>query len=820
MFYKRANKLDSQRGSISLFFLAFVLIIIALVSVSLFVGSRVHHQIKVDQAADSAARAGAAHQALGLNVIAVNNLAIASSLQINHSLVLMAYYGGALRAALYDIVDTLDDTVEAFTEVMNFGHQIQADVFDRFNKIGAIFYKSAQGMSTYNQKIRDNWVYLSPIKAMELGRLNDPGAIIIPSMGKTKGLPFDMSRFKYSPTSSTDVGDKLLYTTSSYDAICLTSALAVPNADKHDAMIEWISGPLKTIDELDAVTAILDIFQKIIENVNKFAPIRFGLMECGIALKSSIFDILDSGSSWAVGVVGAWGKGITEGIVDTWSDFFITKGQPLCDIAYGTYAVGMSANAAFVFADSDYKDKVPISLRLKMVYEKFDKNRVELKEQFTTCFPESKTIERLEKVWDDCPDTHCCHSCGFLGCCAWADTDCCDDPIQKLGVVKYHVNIAPTNDFYNTSICQGLREDLNIGSKKYMSNYWVEGTSTVVTGDVFVGDNISDSIKDARIDNLLKTFLPYPTIAYSSRGYKECKIQSDGSYPAGCNNKFRVRSKSYICPFKDLINKFIIDSCSFNLTIFGHDISHKVEPQKHADIEFASNPNYMCDEYDAFAKTATEKNEDKKIGTQLISWGQQAKYHRKINGQENKDESNMGFMVINKAKRKEFYDNLNLGSVAISPIWNASEFDSLKACTSHSYSMLSDVESKRCTIELYRHIGFGAVDSDGSKTLELVSGGQEGFFSGRSIFSRSQWSFAKYKPVYVPMQKDQGSGKSFQTHVLTLWPAWTVSPATTSLAEFIDSSSSFKGKLKNGFKYVDWLMGNRSDETEDISISF
>ena len=67
------------------------------------------------------------------------------------------------------------------------------------------------------------------------------------------------------------------------------------------------------------------------------------------------------------------------------------------------------------------------------------------------------------------------------------------------------------------------------------------------------------------------------------------------------------------------------------------------------------------------------------------------------------------------------------------------------------------------------------------------------------------------------MKKDQGAGGSFQTHVLTLWPAWTISPATTNLAEFIDVSPLFKNKLNNGLKYVDWLMGNRYDEKDSIN---
>ena len=74
-----------------------------------------------------------------------------------------------------------------------------------------------------------------------------------------------MSRFKYSPISSDDVNDKLLIQQAPM-MLCLTSALEAPSTEKHDAMIEWISGPLKTIDDVDAVADMLDVFQRIIQS--------------------------------------------------------------------------------------------------------------------------------------------------------------------------------------------------------------------------------------------------------------------------------------------------------------------------------------------------------------------------------------------------------------------------------------------------------------------------------------------------------------------------------------------------------------------------
>ena len=58
---------------------------------------------------------------------------------------MMAYYMGALKAAMYTIVDTVEDTAKAITQLGNFGYKIQDQVFDKFNENVYIIADSNHG---------------------------------------------------------------------------------------------------------------------------------------------------------------------------------------------------------------------------------------------------------------------------------------------------------------------------------------------------------------------------------------------------------------------------------------------------------------------------------------------------------------------------------------------------------------------------------------------------------------------------------------------------------------------------------------------------
>ncbi len=55
------------------------------------------------------AEALAAHSSQGMNMIAINNQSLAASLQVHNSSLVLAYYGGLVRAMFYGLDDSLED---------------------------------------------------------------------------------------------------------------------------------------------------------------------------------------------------------------------------------------------------------------------------------------------------------------------------------------------------------------------------------------------------------------------------------------------------------------------------------------------------------------------------------------------------------------------------------------------------------------------------------------------------------------------------------------------------------------------------------------
>lgn len=974
MFHSPKTQLKNKKGSVIFFFLAFFLVCTGFISLSLFVGSRVHHQIKVSQAADAAARAGAAHESVGLNMIAANNLAIASALQINHSLLLMAYYGGLVRALMYGVADGIVDLADAFQELLNLGHQIQEDVFDRFNTIGSQFYKASKGLSTYNMKIRDYWVYLALFKVIELGRLNDPGSLTIPFKGDGQGIPF--VGFKYSPTKSGEkkLTDKYMFNSSAYDAICLTTALAAPDDAGHDSMIEWITGPLKSFATkgTDVAASILDGIGSVIKIANKFAPVRLGLIECGIGLKSPVFDLLSAGgSSWVASLAARWGDRLTADIFNGWNALFQTESQVLCSSEKNTYyGAAMAALTAFDFGHSE---EDVLALSMKSLWDQTQDRRKKMLHRLALCYPyvsgcaktkpvrKCHTYHRWLKKHTRCTTTYKC-----VGGVVPGDFSDPDPSVRK------------SRELYTAKTCDTLKEQRLLSTLPSDSDLPDRNESGLLATYHVSAPGVDYwTLKKGRalteVNKLLDKLVPSPVFNYSSKSLKECKMDASGKLPPGCNETFHLREKSYLCPYKGmLLDKGMPSRCSLRFCFLFGCTGHKVYARKWAYIAMMAkdknsckkDPNdrdsepydcsdshhyvikkeggkYNCSEYQAFKKTSGKKN----LGMQLISWGMQAEAHEKINRLDNKPkESNLGFMVINKAKRNEFYQKLSIKSLLISPIWNSSEYDSIKECDHHKFSIsVNDKSIERCKLEIYRQIGFGTdvstdldkvtveldnpdggcasgenervinpnrqntekpnepssifasiedcaraaskqksctttriqwsethsttqetwgckcCTSDGNgkdnadwqvfnttvpvakeKELALVEGSLGKYVDSRFLIFRSQLAMSKYRPVYLPMPSDYnvGSGNHFNTHLLTLWPSWTVIPDVMNFEDLSGADTKDlkaqdaivaaeraaaeraaaeegsvdekveKSVLKKGLHIIDWITGN------------
>ena len=134
-------------------------------------------------------------------------------------------------------------------------------------------------------------------------------------------------------------------------------------------------------------------------------------MECGIALKSSIFDILATGSSWAVGLVGAWARVLLKVLLIRGPIFYnlphiiviivMAVIRLMCDLALVLMLLVCHQMLLLFFADPSYKDKVPISCVLRW-FMKSSRKSGAIEKQFNSCFPVYRKEVRaycMEERW-------------------------------------------------------------------------------------------------------------------------------------------------------------------------------------------------------------------------------------------------------------------------------------------------------------------------------------------------------------------------------------------------------------------------------------
>lgn len=284
----------SKKGSITILFIGFALVLIGVMSLSFVVGGRVSQTLHAQIATDASAQAMGAHAAQGLNMIAINNQGIAAGLHLNHSLLLVAYYMMAGRAFLYGASDLFKDLVLTASKRDLFANQIQKDVLTPFEKLGQYFIGASAGLTLYNKVLRDHWLSMAPGKAIEFARLNEPGALVFPFQNVAPhqlGAPFQIMKFNIiPPNAGNNSRNWPIRTSSPQDAICLTTG----TRENENGFLKYLQGPLETIwmlagtappgnDVLSGLTAALD-------KLYKYMPVKFGLIRCGIALTSPLFN--------------------------------------------------------------------------------------------------------------------------------------------------------------------------------------------------------------------------------------------------------------------------------------------------------------------------------------------------------------------------------------------------------------------------------------------------------------------------------------------------------------------------------------------------
>lgn len=267
----------TEQGSISYLFLLLAGILAGGISLSLFVGNQVAQQVSIQNAADSSALATAAHAAQGLNMIAVNNQAIAAALQINHSLLLVAHYHEVVTVLLSSKKHIIKDTFDIFNNPLN--HRFQK-IFDIYQKPGQLYLQTAMAATNFNTKIRDHWLKIAPMRGIQTGRLNTPGSVVITKQaGKN---PLGLMAYENLTVATPK------------ETTCAVTAIT-PKEGKdtsRDNFLLWLQGPLLANHSGNA-DAIIEPLNQLFTTIHKLLPIRIGFTKCGIALKSPWAMLLD-----------------------------------------------------------------------------------------------------------------------------------------------------------------------------------------------------------------------------------------------------------------------------------------------------------------------------------------------------------------------------------------------------------------------------------------------------------------------------------------------------------------------------------------------
>lgn len=362
------RKLSGERGSITVFFCFFVLVIVGAISYSLYVGQQVERRIHLQNTSDAAVIAMANHGANGLNMIAANNLAIGASIHISGSVVVLSSYLSVVRALTYGIADVISDVASFFTGGVT---KIQSDVWNNLAIVPGLYMRTAAGLTTFNAFIRDYWLYLAPLRSIETARLNVPGSLVIP-----------MQKSRMIPVLATYGGIKQ---SEPRETVChaIKSSEAVPE-EARDSFIRWMQGPLLTFGDsgiVNGINGVLSVLATVHEKVSSITGIKIGFVNCGYGLKAKLFDSMNM-------LAGFITKGAPESfmtnvqapmlIKEAWGEVGLDIGDythyefllPIVDPRFGLYEAQKEIRIAAVLVqaatfDGDLAKRVALAKMLK-----------------------------------------------------------------------------------------------------------------------------------------------------------------------------------------------------------------------------------------------------------------------------------------------------------------------------------------------------------------------------------------------------------------------------------------------------------------------
>jgi len=275
-----------ERGSITVLFVVFALIVIGAVTWSLYVGQQVSQRIRLQNAVDAGGLATVNHAAQGLNMMAGNNLAIGASIHIAGAMPILASYVSLIKLIDANLVGAVEMAIVSGVEVISdkkLGDVFQRDVWDKLKFVPGLYMQAASGTTRFNRFMAEWWMIPAPVRTLEITRANAPGAVVLPMQSAQISMPGVLSYRELGETTPRNT-------------IChaVKSSRRVGNSEQRDNIVAWLTGPGHTIPGGDFIGAIAGTLGRGLEVLHGVLPVRLGFTDCGYGLKVSLHSMMSS----------------------------------------------------------------------------------------------------------------------------------------------------------------------------------------------------------------------------------------------------------------------------------------------------------------------------------------------------------------------------------------------------------------------------------------------------------------------------------------------------------------------------------------------
>jgi hypothetical protein len=836
-----------QQGSLTILFLAFVFCIVGFMSLGFIVGARVHQNLSNQFAADESASAMASQASQGLNMISSNNLAIASSLQIHNSVLVVGYYVGVFYAANYSLIRGVKDI--AGEALFGQGNSIQTVIFDNMQVYAGAMITAAAGLTQYNNLLLKNWLYSVPAKGVEFAKLNAPSSFALPFQqeNQAKGdttkseQPFGSWSYDDETAPSTMV-------TSSNQTFCMVTSVKLregpvttQNGERYDenSATVFMFGPNHSFQSNNAFAKTLGFLEKTVSFAKAIIDVtglEFGFMPCGTAIRGSLYQmILKSGQ----------------------------LADRIIEMAVGDGAVGkvmkkrVEANIRVVVGALNVKGL------LEDGFGPFGKS----------CVSEFKS----------------------LGLRAEGAPSMDFGPLKSkiTEVLVGVVSQGSADDVKMSVYLKGLYEqskDSEGKKRALISSESGEGKARGAYKDIF-SHHLSNCSADAIDANTVPTSRK---ITYSKKPADQCAINSvTGQYPEGCFNEFVLTEFTHLCPLVQVqqVRKYLGANCELIETgggVIGSWAS-KVNPiGKDCSNKYYDRIDEMCKGYNAWSDAG--KNGSPDNGNMIVDLGCQADSflagtskckspnnsssvvlgnldpstlsRATRNPGSNGSRSNtqnathkdllLGFLVFkktdstlpNQMKPSDVMDRRMQFMALVATPWltNKETKDVFADCSNYQEDSLKDPNLKRCTVASQALMATWLEDvtadspqrnrpavttpvgqptptpvptfsaqtvSQLNAQSQVLSGALKledppsNETEGLKIFKRMTVTLAKARVVHWPSPEDP---INMLSHMRTMWPAWTSVQADAGLSSVLGASSQSGGMVD----FLDKLAGRKN----------